>query len=373
MAAQKSAADAEKLATFASRQWQCETDEGWRDFQTQLIPALDSHYRVFVENGTNSGTYNRPEWIYTLTFKNCASVEDADGYKVHAVQKNTKTSVERNVRSRLVAKGAQKEAKLKEELAQVRREHADATAKVQEAEAGVARAVQEKAAAESKAEKAEAEAAKLTKLVSTVQLPPTWGDMAPDSTKVVELQAGDPERQIVVQKFNKGFKTGCARLGPPPPVKKVERVQHPALWRQYCAYRDYTVAIGSDTGPNEKQLFHGTDASTMDKINAGANNCFNRTYTETHYYGKGVYFARDASYSANRQYSKPDGSGVQRMYLARVAVGVSTKGNHSMKDAPERDAITHRLYDSVVDQEGNPEIFVVFRDAAAYPEYIITF
>ena len=31
------------------------------------------------------------------------------------------------------------------------------------------------------------------------------------------------------------------------------------------------------------------------------------------------------------------------------------------------------LYDSVVDNIANPSIFVVFYDAQAYPEYLITF
>ena len=35
----------------------------------------------------------------------------------------------------------------------------------------------------------------------------------------------------------------------------------------------------------------------------------------------GVYFARDASYSAHPQYAVPDDDGVQRILLCRVAVG----------------------------------------------------
>ena len=33
----------------------------------------------------------------------------------------------------------------------------------------------------------------------------------------------------------------------------------------------------------------------------------------------------------------------------------------------------HTLFDSVVDDPSNPAIFVVFRDAAAYPEYVVHF
>ena len=41
-----------------------------------------------------------------------------------------------------------------------------------------------------------------------------------------------------------------------------------------------------------------------------------------------VYFARDASYSAHTLYSKPDGSGIQRMFLCQVAVGDWCRGSN---------------------------------------------
>ena len=45
-----------------------------------------------------------------------------------------------------------------------------------------------------------------------------------------------------------------------------------------------------------------------------------------------------------------------------------------MKDPPaKRTTNLNVLYDSVVDNVGNPYIFVVFYDPQAYPEYLITF
>lgn len=38
-------------------------------------------------------------------------------------------------------------------------------------------------------------------------------------------------------------------------------------------------------------------------------------------YGAGVYFARDSRYSTSTTYSQPDGHGIQRMFMCRVAVG----------------------------------------------------
>ena len=133
------------------------------------------------------------------------------------------------------------------------------------------------------------------------------------------------------------------------------------------------VAPSNGGNPHERQLFHGTDAATIKKITAGSNQCFDRAYTTTHSYGKGVYFARDARYSASTSYSTRDDDGKQRMILCRVAVGESARGTRGMIAPPERCAETGTLYDSTVDNTSDPSIFVVYKDAAACPDYIITF
>ena len=62
------------------------------------------------------------------------------------------------------------------------------------------------------------------------------------------------------------------------------------------------------------------------------------------------------------------------MYLARVLTGEYTKGSSSMLVPPAKSPTNPNvLYDSVVDNVHNPSIFVVFYDAQAYPEYLITF
>lgn len=86
-------------------------------------------------------------------------------------------------------------------------------------------------------------------------------------------------------------------------------------------------------------------------------------------YGKGVYFARDASKSM--LYADP--AGEQRyMYIARVLVGHYCQGEKEMKAPPPINS-TGRLYDSTVDKPVDPEIFVIFHDTQCYPEYLITY
>ena len=87
-------------------------------------------------------------------------------------------------------------------------------------------------------------------------------------------------------------------------------------------------------------------------------------------YGQGCYFARDASYSNRYADSKP----IKYMYLVRILVGEFTQGASHMVVAPPKNTSSDALpYDSVVDNTSNPTIFVVFYDADAYPEYLITY
>ena len=86
-------------------------------------------------------------------------------------------------------------------------------------------------------------------------------------------------------------------------------------------------------------------------------------------YGKGVYFAKEAHYS--HRYATPDVQGKRHIYMSRVLTGHYVQGNGNMLVAPNRSGSIP--YDSVVDNPGNPSIFVIFSDTTAYPEYLITY
>jgi len=117
-------------------------------------------------------------------------------------------------------------------------------------------------------------------------------------------------------------------------------------------------------------LFHGTDAETVPKI---VEMGFNRSFCGKNAtrWGKGVYFARDASYSSAPQYSKPDAKGLQSIFLVRVIVGEVCLGK---KDALTPDVRSgHQLYDTTVNDVKDRAIYVVYHDSQAYPEYLVKF
>jgi poly [ADP-ribose] polymerase 10/14/15 len=122
----------------------------------------------------------------------------------------------------------------------------------------------------------------------------------------------------------------------------------------------------------EKRLFHGTERDTIPKINR---NSFNRSFCGKNAtaYGKGVYFAVDASYSIDDKYSHPDSQGNKYMYLARVVVGDFCVGDDTMNVPPPLPGNSNLLlYDSTVNRLNQPAMHVIYHDAQAYPEYLIT-
>ena len=64
---------------------------------------------------------------------------------------------------------------------------------------------------------------------------------------------------------------------------------------------------------------------------------------------------------------------MKHVLYCRVAVGSSTKGSSSLITPPPRTAGGVVPHDSVVDNTASPSAFVVFRDAQAMPEYIVSF
>uniref|UniRef100_A0A7N9B1T9 Poly [ADP-ribose] polymerase n=1 Tax=Mastacembelus armatus TaxID=205130 RepID=A0A7N9B1T9_9TELE len=147
-------------------------------------------------------------------------------------------------------------------------------------------------------------------------------------------------------------------------------IQNATLWQNYQLMKKQMEVKNKHTN-NEKLLFHGTGAGSIDLINTKG---FNRGYAGTNgaMFGNGSYFAVDPAYSVG--YAKPDAKGHKRMYLTRLLAGDFTQGKAGMITPPSRGSGNAAdLYDSVTDKTANPTMFVVFNDIQAYPEYLITF
>uniref|UniRef100_A0A8C8DMS6 Poly [ADP-ribose] polymerase n=1 Tax=Oryzias sinensis TaxID=183150 RepID=A0A8C8DMS6_9TELE len=181
----------------------------------------------------------------------------------------------------------------------------------------------------------------------------------------VPLKQSSAEYKVVKEAFKRTSKQT---------VKKIERLQNIHLRRAYEAQKKHIAHKNAKLGgAGEKTLFHGTTHENCDSIMKTG---FNRRFAGQNAtaYGEGTYFAVNASYSAQSTYSKPGADGSQLMFAALVLTGVYAQGQSGIKVPPPRNAQQpHERCDSVVDNLSDPNMYVVFHDDQAYPDYLITF
>ena len=88
---------------------------------------------------------------------------------------------------------------------------------------------------------------------------------------------------------------------------------------------------------------------------------------------QGSYFAVDASYS--NYYSKNEVEKTRYMFLTKVLTGEFIRGKQEFRRPPLKDPsnLAGDLYDSCVDDENLPKIFVIFDNEQCYPSYLIKY
>ncbi|XP_043550088.1 protein mono-ADP-ribosyltransferase PARP14 isoform X4 [Chiloscyllium plagiosum] len=199
------------------------------------------------------------------------------------------------------------------------------------------------------------------------ELPPNWSYMKNQEVLIVLLQSGTQEYREVVKTFMKS----CGKTIVD--IVKIERVQNRKLWQSYSV-RKQNAERKYPGMTIEQILYHGTTKEIAQRVNKTG---FNRSFCGRNatYFGKGTYFALDASYSCDNKYSNPDCDGCKCIYQARVITGKLCKGEPNMLEPkpvdPQIDSAD--LCDCAVNDENSPSIFVIFCDDGAYPEYLITF
>ncbi|KAL2079253.1 hypothetical protein ACEWY4_024997 [Coilia grayii] len=198
------------------------------------------------------------------------------------------------------------------------------------------------------------------------RVPLYWDCLGSGATlQVIPLDPTSAEYDRVKRDFKKTAKKT---------VLKIERVQNVHLRRAYEVLRQQLEEKnGPPVGAGDRTLYHGTTADACQSI---MKNGFNRGFAGQNatVYGLGTYFAVNAGYSANPTYSRPGADGTQLMFVARVLTGRYTLGQSDMKVPPPVSAQQpHMRFDSLVDNQQSPSMFVVFHDSQAYPDYLITF
>ena len=151
-------------------------------------------------------------------------------------------------------------------------------------------------------------------------------------------------------------------------IIKIESVQNQLLFDKYWSEKRTLAKLIGHKKINERFLFHGTrQDKTMSFVMQEG---FRKEFNNTAAYGKGTYFARDASYSIN--YSPKDIiDGYKYILLCKVIIGDCTIGTRTQNKIAKKYDGTE--YDSMVDILNNPSIYVIWRDYHAIPKYLIKF
>ncbi|XP_071274308.1 protein mono-ADP-ribosyltransferase PARP10 isoform X4 [Agelaius tricolor] len=155
-------------------------------------------------------------------------------------------------------------------------------------------------------------------------------------------------------------------------VVQVQKLIHPVLYKQYQLKKGSVKRACAAGTTVERVLFHGTTKASSCEICLHG---FNRSFCGKNatLYGCGVYFAARAAISARDRYSPPSANGTKFIFVAKVLTGEFTAGQPGLQAPPLREgSVAPRRFHSVVDDPRQPDIFVIFNDTQAYPQYLIT-
>ena len=207
-------------------------------------------------------------------------------------------------------------------------------------------------------------------IVNFSEYPPYWEPHLPNEKfKLCLLDANTDEFESIEDHFLSTMPTA--------EVKKIHRIQNRVLWRKYLDKSREMKDFGGGV-LNEKLLFHGSRENKPELICKG-DASFDMRFSKDGLWGRGNYFAVNASYSNGFAYKEVD-LGLRKMFAAWVLTGHSYESpQHPFKHPPERDSNfdehsqVSRRYESVTGTTGGSRVYITYDNTLAYPVYLITY
>ncbi|ELU12626.1 hypothetical protein CAPTEDRAFT_90221, partial [Capitella teleta] len=196
--------------------------------------------------------------------------------------------------------------------------------------------------------------------------PSDWTPVDPlQEVELIPMHPDSVPFHLVASEFHKTLREGRT-------ICDIFKIQNLFLWSKFFGKKQSMLKKSSVV--KELQLFHGTsDPYTVHAIfrqNFDPRVCGKNATI----YGKGSYFALEASLSDKycRSGSQQD---VKWMFLVRCLVGRYTKGKKDYTRPPpiNPSVPSGDLYDSCVDDLNKPTIYVLFDSDQYYPEYAISY
>jgi len=203
-------------------------------------------------------------------------------------------------------------------------------------------------------------------VIPAVPYPPHWTLPQDDALVLVSLVDGSPEWSNVEALLR--------RTLPNIKVAKIDRIQNKQLWENFHHnIRRMKARLQHD--PVVSQMFHGTSSNDPKLIYGDIHHDgFHTNFSRAGMWGRGTYFAVNASYSGG-SYAYNMAGGQKQMMLCQVLVGDSIKlpSDSSIVLPPIKPGANAERYDSVTGNTGGSDVVIVYDNGRAYPEYLITF
>ncbi|CAI5762609.1 protein mono-ADP-ribosyltransferase PARP9 [Podarcis lilfordi] len=154
-------------------------------------------------------------------------------------------------------------------------------------------------------------------------------------------------------------------------ILKIEKICNPLL---ESTFQRIKIKIeGKNAGmPVCHRLYHRVPAQYCSLV---CKTGFQKTYPSSlqdQKYGAGIYFNKNPRNLVTDTREKCEMDHLICVFEAEVVTGSYTRGNRSYVAPPLISASSMKLYDSVVDDIHNPEIFVIFNREQALPLYLLT-
>ena len=175
-------------------------------------------------------------------------------------------------------------------------------------------------------------------------------------------------------------------------ISKLWRVQNTSLWTFYSFHKERLKMNNIPRG--ERLVWHGTSGMDPSVIYDDQQDGFMMQFAAQGYWGRGIYFAENASYSnmyAHRRHNelvyplaRQDWKSDEReMILTKLLVGKEVfldrdassdkAAQYSRLAVPPTDPQTKLKYNTVSGNTCGSKVYVVYENGRAYPDYVVRY
>jgi hypothetical protein len=206
-------------------------------------------------------------------------------------------------------------------------------------------------------------------LLNFTEYPDDWSKGMTENMRMDYIDPMDRLYQQIEKRFLSTVKNGL--------IQSIERIQNKKLWDKYT--REKNRVISEKGSIKEHLLWHGCRGSPPGYISQTG---FDISFAnDGGMFGRGLYFARMASYSCPSYCYFDKEKNVYHVFLSKVITGIChvTTSGTGFKKPPFWDSSKMIYYDSVTnvdnknDDDNVNQMYVVYENDKAYPYYLITY